>query len=146
MTNESDIEQLFSSMLQLGKLMSQQTQETHEEKAATMLQFLTLQSLKERPNGTVTDLCNVLNLSKSSATQLIERLVKSGLVGRVDDTDDRRIIRLHITQNGEKEFTVLKKKLMDRMLKTFSRIPAKDVRELVRIHTNLIQSLKKDQR
>ena len=142
MTSTSDIEQLFGTMLQLGKLMSQQAQETHEEKAATMLQFLTLQSLKERPNGTVTDLCNFLNLSKSSATQLIERLVKSDLVQRVDDPQDRRIIRLSITKSGEKESVALKKKLMDKMLKIFSKVPAKDLRELIRIHTNLIETLK----
>lgn len=145
MINTPDIEHLFNIMLQLGKLMSQHAQETHEEKTATMLQLSALHYLKEQPNGTVTDLAEFLNLSKSSTTQLIERLVKASLVERINDKKDRRIIRLFITKNGEKEFTVLKKRLMEKMQKIFSKIPAEDLCELIRIQTNLVETLKKEQ-
>ena len=145
MDNKSDIEQLFSTMMQLGKLMSQHTQETHEEQSVTMLQLMALQFLKEQPNGTVSDLADFLKLSKSSTTQLVERLVKAGSVERINDTKDRRIIRLNITEDGEKEFATLKSKMMERMQKILYKIPAKDIRELLRIHTNLIETLKKEQ-
>ncbi len=145
MSNLPDFEQLFNTMLQLGKLMSQHTQQTHEERTATILQFSALNFIKEQPSATISDLSVPLQLSKSSATQLVERLVKLGLVGRINDTEDRRIIRLSITENGEKEFAALKKKMMDKMQRIFSKIPAKDLRELIRIHTNLIETLKKEQ-
>lgn len=145
MSNTSDFEQLFNTMLQFGKLMAQQTQESHEEKMATRLQFFALKFLKDQPNGTIGDLAKPLHLSKSSTTQLIERLVKLGLVERVDDKEDRRIIRLVITENGEKEFVVLRKRLMEKMQKIFSKIPPEDLRELIRIHTNLIETLKREQ-
>jgi len=145
MTNTPDFEQLFNTMMQLGKLMSKQTHETHEEHTATMLQLMALQFLKEYPNGTVSDLANFLKLSKSSTTQLVERLVKVESVERINDTEDRRIIRLNITENGQNEYIALKKKLMDKMQKIFSKIPTKDIRELIRIHTNLIETLKKEQ-
>ena len=145
MTSTSDIEQLFSTLLQLGKLMSQHTQETHEERTSTMLQFSALQFLKEQSNGTVTELAKYLKLSKSSATQLVERLEKAGLVERINDQEDRRIVRLVITQGGEKELISLKEKLIGKMKKIFSKIPAQDIRELIRIHTNLIESLRKEQ-
>lgn len=145
MNNNSDFEQFFSTMMQLGKLMSQQTQETHEERTATMLQLMALQFLKEQPIGIVSDLANFLKLSKSSTTQLVERLVKVGFVKRIHDKEDRRIVRLNITKDGEKEFEVLKNKMMEKMQKILSRIPAKDLHELIRIHTNLIETLKKEQ-
>lgn len=145
MSYSSDIEQLFGTMLQLGKLLSQQTTETHEEKAATILQFLALHYLKDQPNVTVTDLCKFMNFSKSSATQLVERLVKAGLVRRIDDSEDRRIIRLSITESGNNEFIALKKKLIGKMHRIFSKIPQSDLRELIRIHKNLIETFKKEQ-
>lgn len=145
MVNQSDTEQLFSSMMQLGKLMSKYTQETHEEQTATILQLIALQFLKEQPNGTVSELANYLKLSKSSATQLVERLVKAGSVERTMDVKDRRIIRLNITDIGEKEYVAIRKKFMEKMQKIVSKIPAKDVRELIRIHTNLIETLTKEQ-
>ncbi len=145
MTNISDIEQLFSTMLQFGKLMSQHTQESHEERTATMLQFSALHFLREQPNGTVTDLANFLKLSKSSTTQLIERLTKASLVKRIADIEDRRMVRLIITEDGKKEFIVLKKKFIEKMQKIFSKIPARDLREIIRIQTNLVETLKEEQ-
>lgn len=145
MTNNSDFEQFFSTMMQFGKIMSRQTQEDYEEQTATMLQFMALQFLKEHKNGTVSDLANFLKLSKSSTTQLTERLVKARLVGRIDDKEDRRIVRLVVTENGEKKFVTLKKKLMEKMQKIFSKIPAKDLKNFIRIFINLTETLKKEQ-
>ncbi len=145
MNNTPDFEQLFNTLLALGKLMSQQTQESHEERSATILQFSALNFIKEQPNATVSDLAVPLQLSKSSATQLVERLVKLGLVERTNDSDDRRIIRLNITNNGEKEFSALRNKMLEKMKRIFSKLPANDLRELIRIHSNLIETLKKEQ-
>lgn len=145
MSKNPDFEQLFNTMMQFGKLMSQRAQEDREDKAATMLQHMALHFLKEQPNGTVGNLANFLKLSKSSATQLIERLTEAGLVERVHDKEDRRIIRLLITKNGEKEFVEFKKKLMEKMQKIFSKIPAKDIKELIRIYADLINTLRKEQ-
>lgn len=145
MNNKSDIEQLFATMMQLGKLMSQQTHESHEEHTATMLQLIALQFLKELPNGTVSDLVNFLQLSKSSTTQLVERLVKAGFVSRIQDKEDRRIVRLNITESGEKKFEALKRNKMGKMQKIFSKLPAQDLRELIRIHVQLIEILKKEE-
>lgn len=145
MNTTSDIEQLFATMMQLGKHMSQRSPETHEERTATMLQYATLNFVKEQPNSTVSDLANFMQLSKSSATQMVERLVKAGLMERLDDNNDRRIIRLIITPLGEKEYEVLHEKMIEKMKLFTSKIPAKDLKELIRITTNLIENLKKEQ-
>lgn len=145
MNSISDIEHLFTTMMQLGKLMSQRTQETHEERIATMLQFAALNFVKEQPNGTVGDFAKFMQLSKSSATQLVERLVKADLVERLPDKDDRRIIRITLTPSGEKEYEVLHEQMLKKMKVFTSKIPAKDLREIIRITTNLIETLKKEQ-
>lgn len=144
MNTVSDIEQLFATTIQLGKLLSHRNPETQEERTATMLQFATLNFVKEHPNRTVSDLANFMQLSKSSATQMVERLVKAGLIKRLDDRDDRRIIRLDITPLGEKEYEVLHGKMLEKMKVFTSKIPSKDLRELIRINTNLIETLKKE--
>ena len=137
-------QQLFSTVTQLRRLISNQSFESHEEKIATMLQFAALNFLKDQSNVTIGDLAEFSQLSKSSATQLIERLVKMGLVKRISDSKDRRIIRLAITTKGEKEFIILKKKIMEKMNRILSKISEADVKELIRIHTNLIESLKEE--
>ena len=144
MNNISDLELLFNTMTQLGKLISQHTHLSHEEKAATLLQFSALKFIRDNKNTTVSDLAEKLQLSKSSATQLSERLVKSSSVKRINDTSDRRIVRLEITEAGREQIVELKRKMIEKMKKVFSKIPAKDIRELIRIHNDLIETLKKE--
>lgn len=145
MINHDDFEQFFNILMQFGKLMSQQMEETRAEKTATMLQFMVLQLLQEHPQQTVSDMARALKLSKSSATQLIERLVKADLVTRIDDVGDRRIVRLSITTAGKAEFKALKYKFMAKMATIFSHVPAQDLRELIRIYTALLATMQKAQ-
>lgn len=142
MDKTTAIEKLFNTMLQLGKLMSQRTQESQEESAATMLQFSALSCVNESGGRTVTDLAQFLKLSKSSATQLVERLVLSDLLLRRTDDNDKRVTRLDLTQQGKDEIVVMRKKFISTMKDAFADIPKKDILELIRIHNNMIDSLK----
>lgn len=142
MSSNDLIEQLFNTITQLKNLISQRNYHSHEEKIATTLQFSALNFLKDRTGVTVGELADFLQLSKSSATQLTERLVKMGLIKRLSDRNDRRVIRLSITGRGKTEFINLKTLLKTRMNSILSKIPEKDVKELIRIHTSLIKSLK----
>ncbi|MDX8387678.1 MAG: MarR family transcriptional regulator [Ghiorsea sp.] len=49
-------------------------------------------------------LADVLGKDKASITRLLNSLVKSQLVERVQDQEDRRIIRAHITHEGKEAF------------------------------------------
>jgi DNA-binding MarR family transcriptional regulator len=135
-------EQLFNSMLQLRKLMMPQATISHKEKLATLLQYAALTILKMSSDYTLGDLGNAMHLSKSSSTQLVERLVKSGYVQRVPDETDRRVVHLQITQEGKTEVEVLKKKLMEKINTIIHLLPEKDIKELIRIQTDLINALK----
>ena len=75
MNKQHYIEQLFNTMGQLHKFLDAQTQESHDERIATFMQFSALKFLIEKKLSTVGDIAGQLKLSKSSATQLIERLV-----------------------------------------------------------------------
>ncbi len=145
MSKQQYIDQLFNTMGQLRKLLETQTQESHEEKSATIMQYSALMFLKSNKSATVGELASQLKLSKSSATQLIERLVKASWVDRINDQDDRRIVRIAITSAGEQRIVDLKKRFMEKMGKILSKIPDEDLKELIRIHTNLIETIQKEQ-
>lgn len=143
MTKNTYIEELFNTMMQFGKLVTQQTNESHEERTATMLQFAALNILKNSPHQTIGDLADCLKLSKSSATQLIERLVNAGYVKRDSDRDDLRITHIALTHTGEYEIISQKKKMLQKIGNLFLKVPEKDIKELVRIYGAIIEGLKK---
>lgn len=138
------VEQFFNTILQFGKLINQLTQESYEERIASVLQFSALNYLKSEPNCTVSDLAVHLRLSKSSATQLVERLVRAAFVLRRHDPLDRRVVRLFLTEAGNKEIAVLKKRILEKLNRVFAKVPKNDIQMLIRIYSGLIKRLKKD--
>ncbi len=79
------------------------------EHQLSTVQFFALRfiGLHERPN--LGDVAQALGISNAAATKLIDRLVKKGLVNRVEDPTDRRERRLGLTKRGEEFFTTITK-------------------------------------
>ena len=50
--------------------------------------------------ATMKDYSERLGVSQSTVTQLAERLVRRGLIERLSDPEDRRVVRLHVSQAG----------------------------------------------
>ncbi len=67
----------------------------------TTPQFLALHVLRDQPGITMGELCEKLLLACSTATDLIDRMEKNGYLERRRDEDDRRVIRLSITEKGK---------------------------------------------
>ena len=68
----------------------------------TMPQLRALSLLNEAPQR-MSDVAAHLGSSLSSATSLIERLEGKGLVERVHDPGDRRVVMCHLTASGRAE-------------------------------------------
>jgi len=60
---------------------------------------------------TQTKLAHILEKDKASITRLLNSLVQLNLVERIQDTNDRRIIRAHITAKGKNTFSQFMPKL-----------------------------------
>ncbi|MCL5045776.1 MAG: MarR family transcriptional regulator [Actinobacteria bacterium] len=64
-------------------------------------QFDALLALREGGELTMGELCQRMYLACSTATDLIDRMERNGLIARERDTADRRVIRLKITEKGQ---------------------------------------------
>ncbi|HHX29086.1 MAG: MarR family winged helix-turn-helix transcriptional regulator [Bacillota bacterium] len=68
----------------------------------TSPQFGALLALRENPNITMGELCDKLFLACSTATDLVDRMEKNGFLERKRDAQDRRVIRLSISDMGKR--------------------------------------------
>ena len=88
-----------------------------------------------------THLATILGKDKAAVTRLIDALVRSRLVGRVRDEQDRRVIWARITEEGERAFEDIWPELMDLSGQALAGIDEEDLRHLERtltaINTNL---------
>ena len=68
----------------------------------TLSQHRALVVLASRGPQRVADLAELLGVNSSNATRNCDRLQRRGLVRRDRDTDDRRAVRVSLTQAGER--------------------------------------------
>lgn len=66
----------------------------------TTPQFNALLLLNEHGDMTIGDLGSKLYLASSTATDLIDRMERNGLVARARDVNDRRVVRLQMLEKG----------------------------------------------
>lgn len=61
-----------------------------------------MMNIHRHPGSSQQDVANKLLVGRSNITMLLPQLEKRGLVRREPDKTDRRVMRLHMTDDGEK--------------------------------------------
>jgi len=93
------------TMKKLEKYMGQK----FDEYGINLAQSFILFSLMEKDGLTLTEIGNRTQIENSSLTTMVDRLEKEELAKRSLDSQDRRVIRLFITEKG----LVLAEKVLD---------------------------------
>jgi DNA-binding MarR family transcriptional regulator len=76
-------------------------------------QFVGMVFINEHPNTPVKNFAATLGLQLSSASGLLDRMVKAGMIKRTHSCEDRRVVLLNLTAKGKsilKEITLQKQK------------------------------------
>lgn len=68
----------------------------------TLAQYRALVVLRTRGPQRPADLAERLQVTPSTASRMVERLVRRRLVRRVRSTQDRRMVRVHLTEAGHR--------------------------------------------
>ncbi|MFD6441092.1 MarR family winged helix-turn-helix transcriptional regulator [Peribacillus sp. NPDC060186] len=82
--------------------LKQRGREILSDYKITIPQFLALQWLFEAGDMTIGELSTKMFLAFSTTTDLIDRMEKHQLVQRVKDEKDRRVVRIHLLEEGER--------------------------------------------
>jgi DNA-binding MarR family transcriptional regulator len=80
-------------------------------------------------------LADAMHVSARNVTGLVDHLERDGLVSRVPDTDDRRSVRAHLTEEGQRLIEQVWKEVSQRSLVLVQDMPQEDL-DIVR-HTCL---------
>lgn len=84
----------------LAEIIKQKGRKILSSYTITPPQFIALQWLLEKGDMTIGELSNKMDLAFSSTTNLIDRMEKNHLVKRIRDEKDRRIVRIHLLEEG----------------------------------------------
>jgi MarR family transcriptional regulator, organic hydroperoxide resistance regulator len=107
----------------ISGLIKQKGREILGSYQITPPQFIALQWLFEDGDMTIGELSNKMFLACSTTTDLVDRMEKNQLVMRVKDTTDRRVVRIHLLEEGTRviDEAIKKRQLyLKKVLKDFS--------------------------
>jgi len=133
-------DQLVALIFGIRKLFHEQVAQK-KKKSASVLQFLTLQQIKEK-KPLMHDLAGYLAITPPSVTSLVDTLVKAGLVKRLADTEDRRSVQLAITARGEKYLAGAMKEMAMAMRKNLAVLNSAEQKKLSEFLAKIITANK----
>jgi MarR family transcriptional regulator, organic hydroperoxide resistance regulator len=89
-------------MRYISAIIKQKGREILNNYTITPPQFVALQWLFEDGDMTIGDLSNKMYLACSTTTDLVDRMEKKALLMRVKDPNDRRVVRIHLLEEGKR--------------------------------------------
>lgn len=110
----------------------------------TFQQFMVMRFIYQKDCPKMTDLADDLKVTMGNVTTMIDRLIKQNYLIRKDDPEDRRIVRVCLTNKGKdliKKAAEVRKKHMEIVLNKLSK---EDRNSLFRIMEKLAQAIQKD--
>lgn len=81
-----------------------------EEIQITHSQWIVLHLIKKNKNISIKNLANLLDITSSAATQIVDGLVNKGLLLRRRNPDDRRTLKIELSEESKNQFDSIKNK------------------------------------
>jgi DNA-binding MarR family transcriptional regulator len=96
----------------------------------SIYQYELLGILLDCDSMTMTEIGSILAIHKSNITPIIDKLVSADMVHRFTDENDRRIVRIAITEKGRAILNEGREKMMQRLENLFGVLDDSDINKL----------------
>ncbi len=109
----------------------------------TMPQFFVMDILNHNGETKMTDLAGSVNVTTAAMTGIVDRLVRDGYLIRVNDPEDRRIIKVKLTSKGNSVVRNITEKRKELTIKMFGVISQEDRIAYLNILTSIKGALER---
>ena len=99
--------------------------------ALSLVHLNLLMLLRARGPLTMTHLAELLDVSVASATGIVDRMEKKGVVERRRSEEDRRVVEVVVTERGEKVFSAMQSERQIRLTQLLAEIKDADLSALL---------------
>ena len=131
-------------VVQFKKKMAAFRNSGHSEDHEFVFRILMLLSQNTDPL-TMSELSSKLNVPMSTATRIVDGLVKGGMVERVNDVNDRRVVRVGMSKNGRELYETGISYNKQRIAKWLRDFTVAEQAELLRLMNKLFDAMMNEQ-
>ena len=103
--------------------------------AVNMSQLKAMTAFSEDSLLSMGELCKMANIKMPSMTEVVDRFEKEGILERIRNNEDRRVVKVKMTAKGKKMHKEVLKRRADELTKMFGVLTTED-------RTKLVDSLK----
>ena len=103
--------------------------------AVNMSQLKAMTAFSEDSPLSMGELCKMANVKMPSMTEVVDRFEQEGILERIRDMEDRRVVKVKMTAKGKKMHKKVLKKRADELTKRFGVLTTEE-------RTSLVDSLK----
>jgi DNA-binding MarR family transcriptional regulator len=108
----------------------------------TMPQMIVLHFLDRHGESKMTEVADAMGVTTAAMTGAIERLVRDGYVSRLNDPNDRRIIKVKPTPKGTKIIKTFHQRKREMVMELFGKISQKEREDYLNILMHIRDHLK----
>jgi len=128
---DSSVSRLISLFFMTNRSLHKHLQQAKVVSTFSFLQFLTMKIVGEEGPISMKDVAHLLSITPASTTSLVNGLVDLGVLERVRDRRDRRVIRLRATAYGKKRLNETDEKAKKELTKIFLQLSATDRSQMI---------------
>ncbi|QNF31160.1 MarR family transcriptional regulator [Metabacillus sp. FJAT-53654] len=110
------------------------------DKEMSRNEFFILKTLYEQGSRKSSDLSKMLNVSASHITAVTDSLIEKSWIQRVRSVQDRRIVDLHLTEEGKNTLELFEKKKTDFLLQKFNDFSDQDMENFITLFNKLLNA------
>jgi len=136
-------DEIISLIFKATGLIREQTAGHEKVNPLTIARVKILAIVLEKKNPTMKEIADALFITSPSATSAIDPLVCEGQLKRTSDSEDRRIVRLEITEKGKKIYKEGFKKMKEKMSEVLDKLDDKDKESFAKLLNKIILSYRR---
>lgn len=134
---EQLIEEILHSFHAIRNITKAKAASLGHQNHITHSQWFVLTMIDHFKKRSIKDIAQKLEMSSSAVTQLVDGLVKAGLITRQEDPKDRRLVQLDLSPKGKKHLVATKENRINEMAEIFDALNDRELEEFVRLHKKI---------
>lgn len=135
------LDEMDSTMNQMGRLFATRHGSMVCNATLSMSQSLTLRVIADNETIKISDLATKLGVKAPAASSMVDSLVKAGMIVREHDSDDRRVWRVRLTDDGLEALSRVEQERREYLKHFLPLLTADEIRTIISIHRKLIDAM-----
>jgi DNA-binding MarR family transcriptional regulator len=138
---KADVDQVLEAIIYLSTETRRVTKELARRANVTGPQLTVVKLLETIGDLSLSELSDKIRAQNSTVTGIVDRMEREGLVQRVRSTEDRRVVRIHLTEKGAKLASEIPVLPMEILRGALGGLTGDETRDLLRLMTKVAKSI-----